>query len=116
VRIEFLLLFLVVGVGNYLMRCLPFLWALWRGGTSREEPDATAESLPRLLPLVGPSVVAALLVTSVLPQPSGDAFWEELARGGAALAPTLLIAVRTTNLGLTVLVGVTAYWLVSLVI
>ena len=116
-RIEFLLLFLFVGAGNYLMRCLPLLWALRRGEASREEPDiAAAGSLPRLLPLVGPSVVAALLVTSVLPQPSGYAFWEELVRGGAALAPTLLVAVRTTNLGLTVLVGVTAYWLVSLVI
>ena len=116
-RIEFLLLFLVVGAGNYLMRCLPLLWTLRRGGASREESDMSAGgSLPRLLPLVGPSVVAALLVTSVLPQSSGDAFWEELARGGIALAPTLLVAVRTTNLGLTVLVGVTAYWLVSLVI
>jgi branched-subunit amino acid transport protein len=117
VRIEFLLLFLVVGAGNYLMRCLPFLWALRRGGPSREEPDMSAGgTLPRLLPLVGPSVVAALLVTSMLPQPPGGAFWEELARSGAALALTLLVAVCTTNLGLTVLVGVTAYWLVSLVI
>lgn len=116
-RAEFLLLFLVVGAGNYLMRCLPLLWALRRDGVGREEPGMDTGGSPvRLLPLVGPAVVAALLVTSVLPQPSESAFWEELARSGATLAPTLVVAVRSSNLGLTVLVGVVAYWLVSLVI
>jgi len=31
VRVEVLLLFLVVGAGNYLMRSLPLFWALRRG-------------------------------------------------------------------------------------
>lgn len=64
-----------------------------------------------MLPFVGPSVVVALLVTSVLPEASDGA---ELVRVGVALLPTLVVAVRSGNLGLTVLVGVTAYWLISL--
>ena len=109
-RAELLLLFLVVGAGNYLMRFLPLLWALRRG--EAESGEATGSRLGRLLPFVGPSVVVALLVTSLLPEAGTGA---ELSRTGIALLPTLAAAVRYGNLGLTVLVGVAAYWLVSLV-
>lgn len=114
VRIELLLLFLVVGAGNYLMRFLPLLWALRRGTTTGEGSE-TARSglLDGLLPFVGPSVVVALLVVSVLPEARDGA---ETLRIGLALLPTLVVAVRSGNLGLTVLVGVSVYWLVSLMI
>jgi branched-subunit amino acid transport protein len=111
VRAELLLLFLVVGVGNYLMRFLPLLWALRRG--EAETSDAASGGLGGLLPLVGPSIVVALLVTSLLPEVSDGV---GLVRVGIALSPTLVVAVRSGNLGLTVLVGVTAYWLISLVV
>ncbi|HEY6674991.1 MAG TPA: AzlD domain-containing protein [Rubrobacteraceae bacterium] len=111
-RSELLLLFLVVGAGNYLMRFLPLLWALRRGVNSEGEPGTAGSTLlSRLLPFVGPSVVAALLVASVLPQAQDGV---EIFRTGIALLPTLVVAVRSGNLGLTVLVGVPAYWLVSL--
>jgi branched chain amino acid efflux pump len=110
-RTELLLLFLAVGAGNYLMRFLPLLWALRRETTREGSETSGNELLDGLLPFVGPSVVAALLVTSILPET-----WHgtELLRTGLALLPTLFIAVRSGNLGLTVLVGVLAYWLVSL--
>lgn len=108
---ELLLLFLVVGAGNYLMRFLPLLWALRREATGAGSETSGNGLLYGLLPFVGPSVVAALLVTSILPEA-----WHrtELLRTGLALLPTLCIAVRSGNLGLTVLVGVLTYWLVSL--
>ena len=110
-QVELLLLFLVVGVGNYLMRFLPLLWALRRG---EAEPGGAAGGRPgKLVPFVGPSVVVALLVTSVLPEAGTGA---GLISTGLALLPTLAVAVRSNNLGLTVLVGVAAYWLVSLVV
>ncbi len=112
-RTELLLLFLVVGVGNYLMRFLPLLWALRRGTTVEGSETSGTGLLGRLLPFVGPSVVAALLVTSVLPEARDET---ELLHTGLALLPTLLIAVCSGNLGLTVLVGVLAYWLVSLLV
>jgi branched-subunit amino acid transport protein len=111
VRAELLLLFLVVGVGNYLMRFLPLLWTLRRGEAGPE--DATSGSPAGLLPFVGPSVVVALLVTSILPEVISGA---GLIQTGAALLPTLVVAVRFGNLGLTVLVGVAAYWMISLVV
>ena len=110
-RVELLLLFLVIGVGNYLMRFLPLLWALrWREAETR---GTAGGGLGGLLPFVGPSVVVALLVTSLLPEASD---WAGLVRAGIALLPTLVAAVRYDNLGLTVLVGVTAYWLISLIV
>lgn len=106
-----LLLFLVVGAGNYLMRFLPLLFALRRReGTEPETTEGT------LLTLVAPAVVAALLITSVLPEASAADYGAQLARAAAALVPTLLVALRFGNLGLTVLTGVFAYGLVSLVV
>jgi branched-subunit amino acid transport protein len=110
---ELLLLFLLVGVGNYLMRFLPLLWALRRGTTGEGSERSGYGILDGLLPFVGPSIVAALLVTSVLTE-TRDGL--ELLRTGFALLPTLLVAVRSGNLGLTVLIGVLAYWLVLLLI
>ncbi len=111
-RTELMLLFLVVGLGNYLMRFLPLLWAL-RRGTTGEGSETSGNGLLDGLPFVGPSVVAALLVTSVLPEARDET---DLLRTGLALLPTLLVAVRSDNLGLTVLVGVLAYWIVSLLV
>jgi branched-subunit amino acid transport protein len=112
-RAELLLLFLAVGAGHYLMRFLPLLWALRREMTGEGSETSGSGLLDGLLPFVGPSVVAVLLVTSVLPE-ARDGM--EVLRTGLALLPTLLSAVRSGNLGLTVLVGILAYWLVSLTV
>ena len=106
-----LLLFLMVGVGNYLMRFLPLLLAL------RRREGTGGETAPGgLLPLVAPAVVVALLVTSLLPAGSATDYAAELVRGAVALVPTLLVALRFGNLGLTVLTGIFSYALVSLVV
>lgn len=106
-----LLLFLVVGVGNYLMRFLPLLIAVRRR-------ERTAQKAPTggLLPLVGPAVVVALLVTSLLSGDPAVGFDAQLLRNAAALVPTLVVALRFGNLGLTVLTGVFSYALVALVV
>ena len=106
-----LLLLLVVGAGNYLMRFLPLLVALRRGRTAQGEPATGG-----LLPLVGPAVVVALLVASLLPEGSAASGGTQLVRNALALVPTLLVALRFGNLGLTVLTGVLAYALVALVV
>ncbi len=106
-----LLLFAVVGLGNYLMRFLPLLLALRR----RERTEREA-SFGGLLPLVGPAVVAALLVTSLLPERFAPGYAVDLARNLAALVPTLFVALKFGNLGLTVLTDVFAYALASVVL
>lgn len=109
-RPELLALFLVVGLGNYLMRSLPLLLALRRSDPGEEARNASAtKRRPDPLALVGPCVVVALLVTTVLPAVGEPGFAAGLARNLAALLPTAFVAARTRNLGLTVLVGVVSY-------
>ncbi|WP_165874253.1 AzlD domain-containing protein [Rubrobacter taiwanensis] len=108
---ELWLLFLVVGAGTYLARLLPLSAAL-----RRRDPEGsdTPSGLDRTLGLVGPAVIAALLVISVVPDPETPNLWRELLRGLVALVPTCLAAVRWQNLGITVLVGVAAYGLAAI--
>ena len=111
-RVELLLLFLVVEVGIYLMRLLPLLpWSLRReAGASSGRRRAGRSAAPRgavrrrgAAGGVGP------------PEGSGPGNGAELARNAGALVPTFVVAHRFGNLGLTVLVGVLAHGLVSLV-
>lgn len=112
-RVEYLTLFLVVGAGVYLTRFLPLLLAMRREETNGgEEAESSIES-DGWLRFVGPSIIAALLVTSLLPQP-GQEGWTDFTYSVLALVPTVLVAVRFRDLGLTVLVGIVAYWLISL--
>jgi branched-subunit amino acid transport protein len=112
-----LALFVVVGLGNYLMRCLPLLISL-RHREERPPDAADGAGAPddRPFSLVGPCVVVALLVTSLLPQGDEPPFGARMALDLVALVPTVLVAWRTRNLGLTVLVGVLAYWSISSVL
>ena len=91
------------------MRFLPLLWMLRR--ETESGGGARAVSTGGLLTFAGPSIVAALLVTSVLSEVENGM---GLVRAGIALLPTVVVALRFGNLGLTVLVGVAAYWLASL--
>ena len=113
---EFLVLFLLVGLGTYLTRWLPLLVALRRETSGAEEgPEGRSGWFADALRYVGPSIVVGLLVTSVLPQP-GEGFGPDLLKTGAALVPTVFVTLQFRNLGLTVLVGVLFYWLVSVAV
>ena len=111
------LLFALIGVGVYLTRVVPLALALRREDHSQEieESDDALGAMDGWLGFVGPSIIAALLVAAVLPEPGQD-MWPELARTGAALAPTVAVAVLFENLGLTVVVGILSYGLTSVVI
>lgn len=117
IRPEILALCVTVGLATYLIRFLPFLMA--RRLQNRE--DATARSSPgsvgiRVLELIGPSVVVALLVTAILPQPGESDFGPQFLRSLLALVPTLAVAILWRSLGLTVLAGIGSYWLISLLV
>ena len=111
---EFLVVLLVLALGTYLMRAVPLLSALPRREAERERAGGST-----LLRLAVPAIMVALLVTALLPAPSetplqSEAFRREVYLAAAALVPTTAVALRTDSLGLTVVVGVASYWLISL--
>lgn len=113
-RPEYVLLFLTVGLGVYLTRYLPFLFYLLQR-LDGEEQSVSEERLG-WLEYVGPCVLAGLLVVSLLPEPGSGQARAELLASALTLVPTILVAVRYQNLGLTVLTGVISYWLIWLVL
>ena len=117
IRPEILVLCLTVGLATYLIRFVPFLIARRLGSREDDVPQGPSDSRGlRVLELIGPSIVAALLVTSILPQPGNAELGLQLVRSILALAPTLVAAVLWKNLGLTVLVGMGSYWLITILI
>lgn len=112
-----MILCVAVGSATYLIRFVPFLLAQRFGNRqdSAEQGISGGKRL-RVLELIGPSIVAALLITAILPQPGEANFDLQLIRSLLALAPVLVSAVIWKNLGLSVIVGVSSYWLISLVL
>lgn len=111
-------LIVLVGVGTYLMRATPLLAALLRYAEPEREENAGSSSngLAGLLSLVGPAVIAALLVTSLIPDPATLGFLRNLVLNAVALVPAVVVAIRWKNPGLTVLIGVVSYLLVATIV
>ena len=117
IRAEILVLCIVVGLATYLIRFVPFLIAQHLGSREGDTPQSSSGSRGfKVLELIGPSIVAALLITSILPQPDEADFGLQLIRSLLALTPTLIVAVLWKSLGLTVLVGISSYWLATILL
>lgn len=121
VRPELLSVFLAVGVGTYLMRAIPLLASLGHLRKDAAAHPALHDSrepvhghVLRVLRLVAPAVIAALLVGSVLPAEPGPGASRQLALALGALVATAWAAMRWRHLGLTVAVGIASYWLLAL--
>jgi len=104
-----------VGLGTYLARALPLLAALRRQGAAASgeglaDKPGSAAGPGGLLELVAPSVMAALLVSSVLPARWGPEALPQLAAHLVALAVSWAVARLRGHLGLTVLAGMAAAW------
>ncbi|HEY8485972.1 MAG TPA: AzlD domain-containing protein [Limnochordales bacterium] len=110
-----------VGLGTYLARALPLLAALRRRGAAASgegfagRPGSAGASADAAGPggrleLVAPSVMAALLVSSVLPARWGPEALAQLAAHLVALAVSWAVARLRGHLGLTVLAGMAAAW------
>ena len=114
VRASLLGVLLAVGLGTYLARAVPLLLALRPQAAAHRRAGNEPRPAPgRWLELVAPSVMTALLVSSVLPARWGPEALPLLARHLIALAAAWAVARRFQHLGLTVLVGMAVAWLAS---
>ncbi len=95
---------MVVALGTYLLRALPLGFALSR----RFE---RVEKFSDFFALAGPSLIAAFLVVSVVP--STETSFDELVRRLLALCAVFLAHRQWTNFGVSVIIGVIVYALLS---
>jgi branched-subunit amino acid transport protein len=102
---------IATAIGTFLMRMLPLLY-LQRHLLRRNDKNA-GESIPIWLGVLGPSMIAAMYGTSLVPSASSMSSWMATVLG---LILTFLVWKWTKSLGWPILAGVTVYGLVKMVV
>ena len=100
---------IAVAAGTFLMRSLPLVY-MQRHLLKRSNEDA-AENMPVWLGILGPSMIAAMFGTSLIPATSSVGSWSATALG---LIATFLTWKRTKSLGWPIIAGVAAYGLTKI--
>jgi branched-subunit amino acid transport protein len=97
-----LLIFAVIGLGTYVMRAAFLV-------TARHDPPAP---VARVLPFVGPAVLAAITVPALL-APRGEMSAAETLPSLLAAGVAWVLWRRTTNLPIALFGGLVLWWLAS---
>ncbi|AWY00245.1 branched-chain amino acid ABC transporter [Marinomonas primoryensis] len=97
-----------IAIGTYLLRLLPYLW-MKRSLAKRQTEDGVG-SMPTWLTILGPTMIAAMFGTSLVPTQSDMVSW--LATGVGILV-TFGVWARTRSMGLPILCGVVAFGIIT---
>ncbi|MGO2511776.1 AzlD domain-containing protein [Marinomonas polaris] len=100
-----------IAIGTYLLRLLPYIW-MKRSLAKRQTEDGIG-SMPTWLTILGPTMIAAMFGTSLVPTHSDALSW--LATGLGILV-TFGVWTRTRSMGLPILFGVVAFGMVTLIL
>lgn len=103
------LAFFSIAIGTYLLRALPYLW-MKRSLAKRQTEDGIG-SMPIWLTILGPTMVAAMFGTSLVPAHSNLVSCLATAIG---VLVTYGVWTRTRSMGLPILGGVTAFGMIIL--
>lgn len=102
--IELWISVLVIAVGTFLMRALPYVWMQRR--LARKNRQDSSDGVPAWLIVLGPAMISAMFGVALVP-PSGTAgAWLATA---CATATTLYVWYRTKSLSWPVFGGVAMY-------
>ncbi len=104
--VDYLLLFIGMGVVTYLPRALPLIYLAHR---------KLPQELVDWLGLIPVAVLSALLAPALLTDTAERSFSLEKPELLVAI-PTLLFALKTRSLGGTVLVGMLLFWLANFIL
>ncbi|UTW00800.1 AzlD domain-containing protein [Marinomonas rhizomae] len=99
-----------IAIGTYLIRLLPYVW-MKRSLAKRQTEDGVG-SMPTWLTILGPTMIAAMFGTSLVPTHSGSLSWFAT---GVGILVTYGVWTRTRSMGLPILFGVVAFGMVTLV-
>ncbi len=101
---------IIVAIGTLLMRLLPLHWM--QRSLAKKQADHSLDHLPLWLSVLGPTMIAAMFGTSLVPASPSLATWLATAAGGVT---TLIAWYWKRTLGLPVFAGVLAFGLVYVV-
>ena len=97
-----------IAIGTYLLRLLPYLWM--KRSLAKKQTEDGVGSMPTWLTILGPTMIAAMFGTSLVPTQSDMVSW--LATGVGVLV-TFGVWKRTRSMGLPILCGVVAFGIIT---
>ncbi|WP_417528053.1 AzlD domain-containing protein [Marinomonas shanghaiensis] len=100
-----------IAIGTYLIRLLPYIWM--KRSLAKKQMEGGIGAMPIWLTILGPTMVAAMFGTSLVPAHSDAVSW--LATGVGTLV-TFGVWTRTRSMGLPILCGVVAFGVVTLIL
>ncbi len=100
-----------IAIGTYLLRLLPYIW-MKRSLAKRQTEDGIG-SMPTWLTILGPTMIAAMFGTSLVPTHSDALSWLATCVG---ILVTFGVWTRTRSMGLPILFGVVAFGMVTLIL
>lgn len=98
-----------IAIGTYLLRLLPYIWM--KRSLAKKQAEDGIDAMPTWLTILGPTMIAAMFGTSLVPTHSDMFSW--LATGVGILV-TLGVWTRTRSMGLPILCGVVAFGMITL--
>jgi branched-subunit amino acid transport protein len=95
---------LSIAIGTYLLRLLPYLWMRQKLAKHRDENVTTP--MPTWLTILGPTMIAAMFGSSLVPSHLDPLAWLATAIG---ILTTFLVWTRTRSMGWPILMGVVVF-------
>jgi len=99
----------VIAICTYFLRAIPFFWMQRR---LKRRSDATTDSVPAWLVVLGPAMISAMFGVSLVPASNTASAWLATICGTAL---TLCVWYRTKSLSWPVFAGVAMYAIVLVV-
>jgi branched-subunit amino acid transport protein len=98
-----------IAIGTYLIRLLPYLWMKQR--LAKKQKEGGISAMPTWLTILGPTMIAAMFGTSLVPIHLDVASWLATAVG---MLITFAVWTRTRSMGLPILSGVVAFGIITI--
>ncbi|WP_338266398.1 AzlD domain-containing protein [Marinomonas pontica] len=98
-----------ITLGTYFIRVLPYLWMKQK--LAKSQNNGAISNMPTWLTVLGPTMIAAMFGTSLVPAHPDTLSWVATAVGTLT---TFLVWTRTRSMGWPILIGVMVFGVITL--
>ena len=100
-----------IAIGTYLLRLLPYIWM--KRSLAKKQAEDGIGAMPTWLTILGPTMIAAMFGTSLVPTHPDILSWLVT---GVGILVTFGVWTRTRSMGLPILCGVVAFGIITLLL